>query len=383
MRVLFWNQVYLPNIGGVEILTSRLARGLLAKGHEVAVVADHHSAKLAETEVLDGVTIHRLPFRRALGSTGEAALSRIRLIYAITAAAVRIKQQFAPDIIHVNMADGNALFHLRSASAWHCATIVTPQAALDHRAEGGSAIAGALFDMADRVVAVSQASAANVAERSNIARSAIDVIHPGVPAEAFEPADTAEQPLDRTFVFLGRLVPEKGAGALIEAIRNVPSASLIVIGDGPQRAQLEAMIETNRLADRVSLAGRVSDETRRRLLSRSLAIIVPSLHQELFGMVAIEAALSGRPAIVSGVGGLSEAVVDGTTGLHVPPGDIAALADAMRRLIADPALTSRLARAARERALRLFNVDVMVERHERLYRQCLDKIAGGQVGARA
>ena len=383
MRVLFWNQVYLPNIGGVEILTSRLARGLLAKGHEIAVVADRHRAELAEAEVLEGVEIHRLPFRRALGSTGEAAPVRVRLIHAVTAAAAKIKQQFAPDIVHVNMADGNGLFHLRTASAWRCATIVTPQAALDHRAEGETAIAGTLLDMADRVVAVSETSAANVAERSGIARTAIEIIYPGIPPEAFAPAGAADPPLDRTFVFLGRLVPEKGAGLLIEAIRKVPSASLIIIGDGPQRAQLTAMAEGYRLAERVTFAGAVDDEERRRLLSRSLAIVVPSLHQELFGMVAIEAAMCGRPAIVSGAGGLAEAVADGLTGLHVPPGDIAALAGAMRTLGADAALATRLGSAARERALRLFAADIMVDRHARLYRRCLDTIAEGQVNARA
>ena len=383
MRVLFWNQVYLPNIGGVEILTSRLARGLLARGHEVAVVADRHRADLAETEVLDGVKIHRLPFRRALGSTGEAAAVRVRLIHAVTAAAANIKRQFAPDIVHVNMADGNGLFHLRSASAWRCATIVTLQAALDHRAEGETAIAGTLLAMADRVIAVSEASAANVVERSRIARAAIDVIYPGVPPEQFAPADAAEPPFDRTFVFLGRLVGEKGVGPLIEAVRTVPSASLIIIGDGPEGAKLKAMTEAARLADRVTFAGAVDDETRRHLLSRGLAIVVPSLHQELFGMVAVEAALAGRPAIVSGAGGLAEAVVDNVTGLHVAPGDTGALARAMQLLISDAALASRLGRAARERALRRFTVDVMVDRYERLYRRCLDQIAEGQAGAHA
>ena len=100
-------------------------------------------------------------------------------------------------------------------------------------------------------------------------------------------------------------------------------------------------------------------------------------------MVAVEAALAGRPAIVSGAGGLAEAVVDNVTGLHVAPGDTGALARAMQLLISDAALASRLGQAARERALRRFTVDVMVDRHERLYRRCLDQIAEGQAGAHA
>jgi glycogen(starch) synthase len=96
-------------------------------------------------------------------------------------------------------------------------------------------------------------------------------------------------------------------------------------------------------------------------------VIVPSRWQEAFATVSIQAAQMGRPVIATSRGGMEEAVLDGETGLIVPPEDVAALADAVTRLLADPAMTARLGSQARIRARALFSWERYLDDFEGLY----------------
>jgi len=100
-------------------------------------------------------------------------------------------------------------------------------------------------------------------------------------------------------------------------------------------------------------------------------IILPSLGKEGLPLVLLEAALLGKPAICSSIPGNNEVVVDGVTGLLFPPGDPAALAEQIDRLLSDRALSARMAENARERAQREFTIEAMTDRVEALYRQLL------------
>ena len=102
-------------------------------------------------------------------------------------------------------------------------------------------------------------------------------------------------------------------------------------------------------------------------LRRSLFSVAPSLLPESFGIVALEAAAAGKPAIVSDIGGLSDVVVDGETGLLVEPGDPAALRAALERMLADGEMRAGMGRAAQDRA-RLFSPEAVVPMFEDAYR---------------
>jgi glycosyltransferase involved in cell wall biosynthesis len=135
-------------------------------------------------------------------------------------------------------------------------------------------------------------------------------------------------------LYAGRLSPEKGVLELVEAARGLP---LVVAGDGPLR-------------DRVPEAlGFVPHDELLRLYERAAVVACPS-HREGYGVVCAEAMAHGRPVVASAVGGLLDLVVDGETGLLVPPGDVAAFRGALERLLGDPGLRNRLGRAAGERA---------------------------------
>jgi glycosyltransferase involved in cell wall biosynthesis len=106
-------------------------------------------------------------------------------------------------------------------------------------------------------------------------------------------------------------------------------------------------------------------------MRRALFVVVPSILPETFGLVALEAAAVGRPVIASAIGGLEDVVVDGETGLMVPPGDGAALGAAIRRLLGDEGLRVRLGEAATRRAGD-FSADAVVPRFEDAYRAAIE-----------
>ena len=147
------------------------------------------------------------------------------------------------------------------------------------------------------------------------------------------PVETGAEDESLEVFYTGRLSPEKGVAQLAAATRGL---NLVVCGDGPLRPLVPQTL------------GFVSREELARRFARAAVVVCPSL-SEGFGVVCGEAMAHGKPVVASAVGGLANLVVDGETGLLVPPGDTAALRDAIERLLADRELRLRLGRAARER----------------------------------
>src|SRR5439155_15389379 len=124
---------------------------------------------------------------------------------------------------------------------------------------------------------------------------------------------------------VGRLVPEKGFDVPIQAAAHA-GVALVLVGDGDERAALESLARA-RGAD-VRFTGSLPPDELARCYETARLVAVPS-RREGFGMVAAEAAAAGRAVVASRVGGLTDIVQDGVTGRLVPPGDVAALADAL------------------------------------------------------
>ena len=153
-------------------------------------------------------------------------------------------------------------------------------------------------------------------------------------------------------LYLGRLEYEKGIHDAIAALprirRTHPGTTLTVAGDGTQYEWLVEQARKHKVLKAVTFVGRIDHRGLVQLLHGADAAVLPS-HYEPFGIVALEAAAAGAPLVTSNVGGLGEAVIDGQTGLSFPPRDVAALADAVRAVLNDPAAAQRRAVAARER----------------------------------
>jgi glycosyltransferase involved in cell wall biosynthesis len=174
-----------------------------------------------------------------------------------------------------------------------------------------------------------------------------------------------------------RLHPQKGHTYLLAAATQVPDATFVLAGDGPLREELEAEARTLGISDRCVFLGYRSDVPE--LLAAADLFVLPSLYEGL-PISALEAMAAGRPVVATAIGGTDEAITSEQSGLLVPPRDPVALAAAIRRLRADPALARRLAAAGRERVEREFSSDVTARQVMRIYDEVLAQAGGGDVG---
>jgi glycosyltransferase involved in cell wall biosynthesis/GT2 family glycosyltransferase len=192
----------------------------------------------------------------------------------------------------------------------------------------------------------------------------VEVLGLGVELEDFERPRVAASP--PVVGFVGRLERYKGVHVLVEAMASVPGARLRLVGDGPMAAALEAQVQRLGLADRVELQGFVAQEDVAEQLRHLDVLVVPSIPNERwteqFGRVAVEAMAAGVPVVVSRAGALPDVV--GEAGLLVEPDDPAALAAAIRGLLADPAEAGRLAARARVRVERYRWSEIAAQQHD-------------------
>lgn len=175
--------------------------------------------------------------------------------------------------------------------------------------------------------------------RAHVVRCGIDL-----DAWAFAPRARDGMP---TIMALGRLSPEKGFTVLIEAMARVP-ARLVLVGDGPDRGAIEAAIARHRLGDRVTLAGELPPDGVRAKLREADIFCLPSFSEGL-PVSIMEAMAAGVPVVTTWIAGIPELAENNVTALTVPPARADALADALGRLVEQPELGTRLAKAARER----------------------------------
>jgi glycosyltransferase involved in cell wall biosynthesis len=191
-----------------------------------------------------------------------------------------------------------------------------------------------------------------------------DAFPPRPPTGAFE------------LLFTGRLVERKGVHLLLEAVarlRDGPPVALHVVGDGPERARLEARARELELGAAVFFHGFVPRAELELRMAHCDALVLPAVvdakgDTEGLGVVLLEAMSYGKPVIASAAGGIVDIVRDGRSGFLVPPGDAEALASAVRRLMADPARGREMGAAGREDVRAGFSWEVIVERLVEVYR---------------
>lgn len=171
------------------------------------------------------------------------------------------------------------------------------------------------------------------------------------------------------FAYVGRLVSEKGLPLLVQAANRLRdqgySFNLKLIGDGPEREKLEAEVATLSLQKQVTFTGVLGGDKLSEVLSRTDAVVMPSIWEETAGLAVIEQMFRARLVIASDIGGLGEVV--GNTGLKFPPGDMEALANCMKQVLEKPDIVSVLGRRARLRALDCFGLERMLSEHITIY----------------
>jgi glycosyltransferase involved in cell wall biosynthesis len=171
---------------------------------------------------------------------------------------------------------------------------------------------------------------------------------------------------------VGNLLPIKGHEILLKAARQVverrPEALFVLVGDGTRRAELERLAQTLNLSEQVRFLGRRRDVPD---LMQAFDVFVLTSNSEGCPNVILEAMATGLPVVSTSVGGVPELVTD-ETGILVPPGDDAALADAIRQLLDDPARRQAMGQAGRRRAVEHFSLETMIRARETLLLELLE-----------
>lgn len=214
-------------------------------------------------------------------------------------------------------------------------------------------------------IAVGDRAAREVERFAGLRPGTIRTIHNGVPDLALEPLPrSVSGPVAGT---IGRLDRQKGYDVLLRSVAHVPTLHLVLVGDGPERAALEALAQSLGIAERVHFEGWREDA--RRYLTTFDLFVLPSRF-EGFPLSIVEAMLAGLPVVASDVGSVAEAVVDGVTGRLVAADDVGELTAALTDLGGEGAIRDRMGLAGRERA-QGFTAAAMARAYERVYAEVL------------
>jgi glycosyltransferase involved in cell wall biosynthesis len=365
MRILMWTSFLRSTYGGLETFLQLLVPRLAALGHEIVIADEEFEADIEEEQYGQTARIVRLPRPEANGAATFAALSEgVRRVE-------RLLAEFDPHLVHVCKACPSLFYLLRSDERRHLPMLFNLHGAHVAPLADPQTLGGRMLRSADWIVACSNATLEHLIALAPEIRSRASVVYNGMPAPPGPVAAPSGYP--PRLVCLGRLHVEKGFDVALAAadllLDRWPALEVVIAGEGPARPELEALAARGRLSDRVSFPGWVAPEAVHRLLVRASVVPVPSIH-EGFGLVALEAALAARPVVASRVEGIPEVVLDGETGILVPPADARALAQAIDRLLEDPKRAAALGARARELAIERFGVERCVagylEAYERI-----------------
>jgi glycosyltransferase involved in cell wall biosynthesis len=231
----------------------------------------------------------------------------------------------------------------------------------------------------DRFIAVSDAVSRHLLENKRMPAHKVTVIRNGRDLSQFRPATRRQGAAARaafgltdepTIVMIARFSVEKGHALLIDALRLIaarwPRLAVVLAGDGPLEEEIKAQCERYGLGDNVRFLGYRSDTEK--LLAAADVVALPSKVEGL-PLVAVEALAAARPLVATAVGGTPEVVVNGETGILVPPDDPAAFGKALDMLLSEPELRTRLGACGRKLAEKCFDVRTQIRRTVDLYRE--------------
>lgn len=269
------------------------------------------------------------------------------------AATLRAGRRFKPDVIHAHWLLPGGLAALAASRMLSVPYVVTVHGADAFALQGGGlqALKAKIMRNADVVGLTSAALAEAVPDVPSVPQPVIPM---GVDVEGFADGVGERDPVPGQFLFVGRLAEKKGADVLLRAVAEVPEASLVVAGDGPDDAALRALSRELGIEERVRFAGRVSRGELREELRRAYAVVVPSVvasdgDQDTTPLVMSESMSAAVPVVASRLGGLAERIEPGATGYLAEPGSVASLADALREALADPQAVEEVGRRASDR----------------------------------
>ena len=355
--------------GGQNVHVEALATNLARLGADVVVHTRRDDPDLPERVLLEsGVVVHHIDAGPATRLPKDHLLEHMGAFGAELGRAWSARR---PDVVHTHFwmsglaaLEPAAQLELPLVHTFHALGVVKRryQGAQDTSPPQRLEIERELLRRVDRVVATCTDEVFELI-RQGADHDQLTVIPCGVDLARFTPDGAREVPPGgQRMVCVARLVERKGVGNVISALARLDGVQLVIAGGSeparlasdPGAQRLRRIAEEAGVADRVELRGRVERDDLPALL-RSAACVVCVPWYEPFGIVALEAMACGVPVVASAVGGMIDTVVDGVTGVHVPPRDPDRLADALTGLLADPGRRRDLGMQAVERARRRYD----------------------------
>ena len=344
-------------VGGAEVWAYHLAHQMAKLGHEVIVLTTSADSKNHFKEE-DGIKVHRY------GTSLKIEKAR----FSLSMFCKSLKQDV--DIVHLHY----ALPPAELASLFYTLLKKKPLIVTYHgdaNPNYGNLIRRVGLSLLDRFIVPEILSRARVITCNSVYyipisrflpkyQAKIIAIHPGInPEEARVPYTREEcreklslHKDDKIILFVGHLINYKSPDLLIKAmpaiIKKAPDARLVIVGDGPMRAELERITSDLKLTQTILLTGAVTNDVKALYYNAADVFVLPSTTSgESFGIVLLEAAAAGLPIVVSSLDTFRAFIRDGYNGLVANLGDIVSLADTINRLLSDPALRQEIGENAR------------------------------------
>lgn len=377
MRILHVTKYYPPERGGMERYACDLAEQQATDGHRVHVLCHHGSPGIPRsTETHNGIEITRLCVR--------AKIPFVPLAPGMVRELPSLCRRFRPHVIHMHLPNPAVLFtpllpadipvvvhwqaDVGAASTSRFVRMAYPAYALFERA---------MLKRADAIIATSPPYLEHsphlrpFADKCTVIPLGIRPENYSIPDNAEKPTAPSEQPM---VLSLGRFTFYKGFEHLVRAAERYTQAQFVLAGDGETLPAIRELVRTRELERRVSLPGAVSHDTMLRLMRDCTLFCLPSVDQgEAFGIVLLEAMLFGKPLVSTDIPGSGTGWVNQheQTGLVVPPADVPALADAIRRIAGKPELAAQYGHAARRRLEDNFTLSATMDALYSVYDQAL------------
>lgn len=349
----------------------------ISERHGVIAFCDRTSERFAETMRERGLST-RIVENYPTGKEGV-----LRPLAQSWAPMLEARDAFfaeRPDVVHFHAGRLGAMYPAIVASRFARvpARLLTVHNAILLRSAPQRFFEARVLNSLDRIVAVSAAVKQDLVEKKKAAPEKVEVIANGVDAAEFDVLESAaairaELGIEADALVVGavaRLHPDKGIDLLLRASVELkarwPAFRTVIVGAGAEEQSLRELAATERIAGIVHFTGYRADA--RRLMRAADIIVVPS-RREGQPFALIEAMAARKAVVAANVGGIPETVLNGVTGLLFPPENVAALADAIERLLSDANLRATMGAAARERVEREFSEAAMVRKTAALYEE--------------
>jgi len=384
VRILILNYEFPPVGGGGGVATFQLARQW-ARDHEVDCLTSHMKG-LRRREVIDGVCVHRVPVLGRRRRQTASLLSMLCYPASGLMPALALCRRRGYDVVNTHFAIPtgplgaavSALWGVPNVVSVHGGDVYDPTKRLSpHRFRPTGFVVRQVLRRAALIVAQSSDTARRVVEyygRNLAAKVRIVPLPFEPPAEPVTQDRTElrrELDLDASTTYLisvGRLVRRKAYDRLIEGLAFLPAGvALVLVGDGPLRDELAALAREQGLADRVRMAGYVSERDKYRYLAAA-DVFVLSSHHEGFGIALQEAMHAGLPIVATSCGGQTDLLEQGVNALLVESNEPEVLADAVKAIIGQAPLRRRMSRQNRQK-VRLFAPEPLAARYVEVFRE--------------